>query len=80
MRHSQHDDKAECTQLSHEVVRHIFHLRRCYIQPIKLDLVVIAPPIRFSVVDFSENRGNHVKVSTSLGLLLAHLGFFKAGQ
>ena len=38
-------------------------------------LVVIAPPIRFLVVDFSENRENHVKVSTSLGLLLAHLGF-----
>ena len=37
--------------------------------------MVIAPPIRFSVVDFSENRGNHVKVSTFLGLLLAHLGF-----
>ena len=37
--------------------------------------VVIAPPVRFSVVDFSKNRGNHVKVSTFLGLLLAHLGF-----
>ena len=37
--------------------------------------MVIAPPIRFAVVNFSENRGNHVKVSTSLGLLLAHLGF-----
>ena len=37
--------------------------------------MVIAPPIRFLVVDFSENRGNHVKVSTFLGLLLAHLGF-----
>ena len=39
--------------------------------------MVIAPPIRFSVVDFSENRRNHVKVSTSLGLLLAHLGFLR---
>ena len=39
--------------------------------------VVIAPPFRFSVVEFSKNGGNHVKVSTSLRLLLAHLGFFK---
>ena len=48
---------------------------RCYLTHC-WGCVVIAPPIRFSVVDFSKNGGNHVKVSTSLGLLLlAHLGF-----
>ena len=58
----------------HEVIRPAFAIRPITIWPIA-GWVVIAPPIRFSVVDFSRNRRNHVKVSTSLGLLLAHLGF-----
>ena len=64
---------AHCFQI-HEVIRPPFAIRPITIWPIA-GWVVIAPPIRFSVVDFSRNRRNHVKVSTSLGLLLAHLGF-----
>ena len=60
-------------RLFHQVIRHVNH--SCSRDLTHGWVVVIAPPIRFSVVEFSENRGNHVKVSTSLGLLLAHLGF-----
>ena len=67
-RHSVHRDKDR--SMSSAMIN---HLRRYYLT--HSWEVVIAPPIRFSVVDFSENRGNHVKVSTSLGLLLAHSGF-----
>ena len=59
--------------LPQKVIRYVHHSRHYYLT--HRWGVVLAPPICFSVVDFSKNRGNHVKVSTSLGLLLAHLDF-----
>ena len=74
LRHSINGDEVERTVISLSYPPHVYPSCRYLTQS---QLVVIAPPIRFSVVEFSENRGNHVKVSTSLGLLLAHLGYLR---